>query len=262
MSTDENGGRSMTDKPRECRELDGPLAPYLDGEADAASRAAIESHLSRCPPCRDAADGEREARDVLHARRAQLRPRASELLRARCVAHARTAAPRRSLLRRAAPFSLAATLVLAVAGVFLFGVNHEAVAAQLALDHLKCFDVIGEEGTRDPAAAESAWRARRGWDIDVPASSPEQGLELVGVRRCLSTDGTAAHCMYRWRGEPLSIYIVPHELDGATAAEQAFEKFGHRAIMWTAPGRTYVIVTRGRREGIDAVAAYIRQRVR
>jgi anti-sigma factor RsiW len=251
----------MTEK-KECRELDGALAPYVDGEADASSRAAVESHLSRCPPCRDAEAGERSARDVLHARREQLRPRAPDFLRARCAAHGRAAAPRRSLLRRAAPFSLAATLVLAVAGVFLFGVNHEAVAAQLALDHMKCFDVFGEEGTHDSAAAESAWRARRGWDIGVPASSAAHGLELVGVRRCLSTDGSAAHCMYRWRNQPLSVYIVPHELDGAAAVERAVEKFGHRAIMWTAPGRTYVIVTRGRPEGMDQLAAYIRQRVR
>ena len=61
---------------------------------------------------------------VLHARRSGLRSRASELLRARCAATGKrrsvtSIAPRPALARRAwIPLAFAATLVLAVAGVF------------------------------------------------------------------------------------------------------------------------------------------------
>jgi anti-sigma factor RsiW len=256
---------------RDCREIESALAPYVDGESSARERTAVDAHLDRCPPCRHRVAGEQAVHDALHARRDRLRPGASELLRARCAAQARAAA-RRPALSRLVPLSLAATLVLAVSGIFLFGVNEEAIAAQLALDHLKCFDIIGEEGTQSPAAAEARWLAERGWSIAVAPSSAELGLQLVGVRRCLSTDGTAAHCMYRWRDEDLSVYILPHALDSVGTVEHAVEKFGHRAIMWTDAGRTYLVVARARRrqgsggqgprEGLDAVAGYIRRHAR
>lgn len=254
----------MTDS-RRCRELEPTLAPYVDGESAADERASVEAHLERCPPCRDRVAGERAVRDVLHARRDELRPSASDPLRARCAAHAGQMPARPapvSRVRRLVPLSLAATLLLAIGGIFAFGVNHEAIAAQLALDHLKCFDVIGEDGPVDAASAAAAWAAERDWTIAVAPSSPELGLQLVGVRRCFSTDGAAAHCMYRWRDQDLSVYIVPHPLQTLGTAEQAVEKFGHRAIMWRSADRTYFIVTRGRRDGLDAVAAHIRRSVR
>lgn len=250
-------------EPRDCRDLESALAPYVDGESAPRERATVDAHLDRCPPCRDRVAGERAIRDALRARRDELRAGASDLLRARCAAHAgRPAAAPVARFRRLVPLSLAATLLLAVGGVFLFGVNHEAIAAQLALDHMKCFDVIGAEGTTDPKAAEATWAAQRGWAIGVAPSSPEHGLQLVGVRRCFSTDGAAAHCMYRWREQDLSVYIVPHAFDSVGTAEQVVEKFGHRAIMWTSADRTYLVVTRGRPDGFDAVAAHIRRSVR
>jgi len=253
---------------RECRELEPVLASYVDGESAPSERASVDAHLDRCGSCRDRVAGERAAREVLRARRTDLRPAASERLRARCVAHRRSAseppaarprfAPR---LRRLVPLSLAATVLLAVAGVFLFGVNHEAVAAQLALDHMKCFDVTGADGAIDSKAAAAAWQSRRGWSIGVAPSSEEHDLRLVGVRRCLSTDGAAAHCMYRWRGQNLSVYIVPRALDGVGAAQQVVEKFGHGAIMWSNGRRTYLVVTRGRPQGFEEIAGYMRRNV-
>ncbi len=255
----------MPEPPCTCRDLEPMLAPYIDDEASPRDRESIDAHLERCPPCRDRVAGERAARDLLRARRRALRGGASDVLRARCAAHATLAqgATRAApILRRLVPLSLAATLVLAVAGIFLFGVNHEAIAAQLALDHVKCFDVIGEEGTRDPKVAEATWVARRGWAIGVPPPSPELDLELVGVRRCFSADGAAAHCMYRWRNQALSVYIIPHTLDDLPAAPQAMEKFGQQAIMWSSGGRTYLVVTRRRSEGLDGVTGHIRRHVR
>ena len=56
------------------------------------------------------------------------------------------------------PLSLAATLVLAVAGVFVFGLNNrvEALAASLAVDHVKCFKC-----RRNAAHADAGGRGAR-----------------------------------------------------------------------------------------------------
>src|SRR5687767_930380 len=169
---------------RECRDLEVVLTSYVDGESAPTERASVEAHLDRCGSCRDRVAGERAAREILRARRTELRPAASETLRARCVAHRRAAAEpaaARPRLGRLVPLSLAATLLLAVAGVFLFGVNHEAVAAQLALDHMKCFAVAGDDAATDSKAAAAAWQSTRGWSIGVAPSSTDHDLQLVGV---------------------------------------------------------------------------------
>ena len=120
----------------ECRDLEPLLAPYVDGEAPPGDVATIEAHVQKCPPCRDRVEVQRVARDVLHTRREGLRACASEGLRHRCEAHARAGLQTRpvgsSFARRTwVPLSLAATLLLAVAGVFLFGLNDRVDGACL-----------------------------------------------------------------------------------------------------------------------------------
>src|SRR5260221_7789630 len=209
----------MADDIKPCRELEEHFAPYVDGEEPPDARRLVEAHLADCPPCLDRADAERSARDLVVEHRAGLREAAPAALRARCAAlcSPSSAGPRRSALssiRRWAPLSLAATLVLAVAGVFVFGLNDrvEALAAGLALDHVKCFRSIGNPSHADASVAARDWQHDQGWPIVVPQSEPAQQLTLVDVRRCFTTDGRSAHMMYTWRGAPLSLYLLPNDL--------------------------------------------------
>lgn len=253
----------------DCRELEPLLAPYVDGEAPAQDCASVDAHLRRCTPCRDRVAGERAARDVVHARRAGLRERASEHLRARCVAQRSEATPVRPIARprfgrrTIVPLSLAATMLLAVGGVFLFGVGNptEAIAAQLTVDHLTCFELKPHSAPPEPAAAARRFSETRGWSIGVPPGNPSHDLELVGVRRCFSTEGANAHLMYRWHGEPLSVYIVPRTLPGVTSAGRLVEKIGHRAVIWSEGARTYLVMTKARTADLDAVVQYVRAHV-
>src|SRR4029079_8029819 len=100
-------------------------------EAPPATRRAIDAHLDACPPCRDHAETEAAARDLVRSHRTSLRARAPEPLRARCREMAQSPiaidnpqstirqspiSNRQSALRRWAPLSLGATLGLAGAG--------------------------------------------------------------------------------------------------------------------------------------------------
>jgi anti-sigma factor RsiW len=247
-----------------CQDLEPLLAPYVDGDAQAASRATVEAHLDRCPPCRDRVAGQRAVREVIVARRAVLRGCASEHLRARCAAHS---APARSFVRSArrwVPLSLAATLVLAVAGAFMLGLNNqvEALAAQLTLDHLMCFQFAPERATHaDSGEAGLAWAAAQGWALQVPASSAAEQLELLGVRRCSVSGKHLAHALYKWRGQPLSVFVVPQRVRPGQANEMV-EKFGHEAVIWSAGGRTYVVLARGRPSELAPVVGYVRANAR
>lgn len=254
-----------------CAEVEPLFASYVDGEAAPQDRADVEAHLTTCPPCRDRVAGERTARDVLKARGAELRPAAPPPLRARCAAcgrdPARPPAGLGSLIRRRpwVPLSLAATLVLAVGWVFLFGVNDrvEALAAQLALDHVKCFQFPPSRAARDAATLSREWSSAQGWAISVPSSLASEQLELVGVRRCLSTEGRVAHIMYKWHGAPLSVYVLNRTVTRVAltrpATEEIVATLGEEAVIWSSAGRTYAVVGRGRPSDLQHVAAYVRR---
>jgi anti-sigma factor RsiW len=269
----------MADEIRSCSDLDERLAPYADGEDAAPSRRAVDAHLAACPECREEARTEAVAREIIHEHRAALSAHAPESLRARCVqaaadaqpsvdrspqspAGARSAAlrPRPSLLRKWAPLSLAATLVLAVAGVFVFGLNNrvEALATSLAVDHVKCFKVNGTATRADAAASERVWQQDQGWPIAVPHTETAEQLTLLDVRRCFSTDGRAAHMMYTWRGEPLSVYV----LQGDAGRDRTVHKMGAQAVIWCANQRTYAVVSSDASRDLTPIVDYIKTRVK
>lgn len=249
-----------------CQDLEPLFTPYVDGEGPPGDRASVEAHLDRCPPCRERLAGERAAREVLTARRSGLRTCASAHLRARCAAHARRDSARfPGLSRRWVPLSLAATLLLAVTGAFMLGLNEpvEALAAQLTLDHVRCFQFAPERLAHvDPASAGRDWAAAQGWSLQVPASSAATQLELLGVRRCLLSGGRVAHLMYKWRGEPLSVFVVPRMVRTGPQRDEIVEKFGHEAIVWSTGERTYVVLARGSPSDLDPVVGYVRANAR
>jgi len=259
----------MADDITNCRDLEAHLAPYVDDEEPPTTRRAIDAHLDACPPCRRHAETEAAARELVRSHRETLAVRAPESLRARCAAQAqsgsggienrvignrviddrviddrriddRRISNRPSAIRRWVPLSLAATLVLAVAGVFLFGLNNrvEALAASLAVDHVKCFKVSGTDKHADAAGAELRWQQDQGWPIVVPPTTAAEQLTLVDVRRCFTTDGRSAHMMYTWRGAPLSLYVLPENL----GHDRVVDRMGHEAVIWCANSRTYAVV--------------------
>ena len=250
----------MADEIRNCRDVEARLTPYVDGESAGDVRRAIDAHLTACAPCRDEAAAERGGRELIREHRDVLRAAAPMALRDRCAVHARLPRARRTMLRRWVPLSLAATLLLAAAGATIFSITNptEALAAGFALDHMKCFRVCDTDHPLDASTAESMWQKVEGWRIVVPPSDPAERLELVNVRRCLSTDGLAAHLLYRWRGEPLSLYVLPRAIDG----DDVVDSLGHETAVWTVDGRTYALVTPGHPEGFDSVVHYVRTHAR
>ncbi len=101
------------------------------------------------------------------------------------------------------PLALTASLVLLVAGAFLYQATHHSsrvLAAELAADHVKCFAANSLLGTHDaPAAVERSMMSAFGWQLHLPEQFDASGLELVGSRRCLYGEGKVAHLMYRDR---------------------------------------------------------------
>lgn len=250
-----------------CGGLDEHLASYVDGEQPEDIRAAVDAHLSACAPCRRRAEAERIARQIVRARREQLREAAPASLHEAVAAfrlpvadrfpipHSSSPIPHSSFTRRWLPLSLAATLLLAVAVVFLLGVNDrvEALAAGLALDHTTCFRIGTTTSEKDTAASEARWQHAHGWAVTLPESVDEQ-LTLVDVRRCLTADGWSAHVLYRWHGQPLSVYILPRVVGG----DRIMDKLGHEMAIWSGKGRTYAVLVDGRPPEFEHIVSYVK----
>jgi anti-sigma factor RsiW len=266
----------MAEQMFTCREVEAHLAPFVDGAERPDVARVIQAHLGRCAPCREAAEHERAGRDLLVECRDQLRARAPEGLRERCACQPQAASGQPpagswklgagnwklgagSWFGRLVPVSMAAVLI-AVAVVFVLGLNDraQAFASGLALDHLKCFKVGDSEHPIEAMAAEQAWQHDRGWPLRVAPTDSREALELVCVRRCLSTGGITAHVMYRWHGQPLSVYVVPRDVADAGV----FDPMGHQTAIWSAQGRTYAVMADGHPDGFDHIVSYVRDRTR
>lgn len=265
----------------ECRDLESLFAAYVDGEAGPGDCAALDAHFRTCPTCRDRVAEERVVREAVVARRETLRGCASAALRSRCKAGCQRAAesqpgafsrsskgvfspsPKGVFSKKTwVPLSMVATLVLAVAGVFIYGLKGgtEALAAQLAIDHVKCFEFASPPIViPDAKVLGREWAEARGWTVKVPESAPVEQLELLGMRRCISTEGLTAHLMYKWRGQPLSVYVLNSEHPRVGPVPRLVEQLGQEAIIWSKGGRTYAVVTRGRPSDIEHVAQYVQR---
>jgi anti-sigma factor RsiW len=255
-----------------CDALEGRLSAYVDGECAATDRLAIEAHLQACSRCRHRLVTVRTARELLRTRCRDLRGSAPEALRQRCAAQRALAAQPAGLLGRRpwVPLSLAASAVLAV-GVFVlfgWGSSVETYAAQLALDHIKCFQFPPDAAQADADVLARDWFAASGWPLKVAAPSRPEQLELIGLRRCGSTRGRLAHLLYRWQGKPLSVFVLngrADEADGqsglAAHDHEAVRRLGEQEIIWSERGRTYAVVARASLEDLQRVAAYVRPRI-
>jgi hypothetical protein len=253
-----------------CRDIEENLAAYVDG-AGGLDPAAVDAHLQACPPCRSLAVAERAAHDLLCTRRQHLRGCAPAHLRGRCAAHAAVPARRGILIGRPwVSVSVAASLLL-VAGlffVFAWGSSVETYAAQLAVDHMKCFQFPPDpSATADAGLMGRTWQKANGWSLRVAATSPGEPLQLVGIRRCGSTRGRVAHIFYKWRDQPLSVYVLNSRLEHAAQSDpdhaqyDSVARFGENEVIWTERGRTYAVVAKAPLPDLQHVAGYVRRAV-
>jgi anti-sigma factor RsiW len=254
-----------------CTSIDPLVTPYVDEQLVDPDRGLVEQHLRVCPPCQARVAAERAVRDLIRTRRdAFAAPCASGALRARCAASAaqagtrgETRAPRSSTWRsRMAPFALAASLVLLVGGAFVYQLtasSSDVLAAELAADHVKCFALNALMRTHDNAAAvESSMVSSFGWHVPLPRAPSMSDLELIGARACLYGEGKVAHVMYRLHGEPVSLFMLPK---GAWA-DQVVQVLGHRAAIWCAGDRTFVLVARRPADEVEQIATAMQAAIR
>lgn len=242
----------MTD----CRRIESLLPPYVDGEAPPDAVALVEAHLRTCAMCRAEVAAERGVRMILRARAAEVRTPAPPGLATRIAARlAGEQAPGLGWGGRAAAFGAAAAmlLILAVALEFLPLRSNALFAAQLAIDHVRCF-VITSSQEAAATDLEREFAERDGWTIDVPPSSAADGITLVEGRRCPFWLGDHAHLLYRSGDHHVSLFVT----QGVEREDEQLAVLGHAERIWAANGSSYTLIARGVEHGeLDRLAAYL-----
>ncbi len=249
---------------KNCADIDLLMTPYVDGEVGTADRQAVAAHLADCLPCCERADAERAARRIVRSQASMLTRPAPAALRARCVGAAPssgTPARRTGVglrVRQWVPLSVAATVLLAVGGVFMAGQQERLEAsfvAQLAIDHEKCFTEFGTGHPRlDAAQAEARLAAEPGFDVWVPASLDRDQISLVDVRVCDYDGGSMAHLLYEVEGQPVSLFVIPE----ARHAERSREVMGLHARLWSNDAAACVLVGREDAAAMDKIVTHMR----
>jgi anti-sigma factor RsiW len=247
----------------DCRRTVERLSPYVDHLLPPTEHADVERHLAICPPCRSAALAESGARTVLREKAPALKVEPLPPgLRGRCEALAREHTRRTSAFAwtRIVPVSLSAVLVVFTAtALFALATQRSdtLLAAQLTADHAKCFKLFAgpESATSDAAYLQRMLLEHYGWDVHVPPSSPADGVQLIGARRCLYADGRVPHVMYRVNGEDVSLFM----LEGVVRDAADVTSLGHRSRIWSRDGTTYVLVSPASAGDLTDAARYVMQ---
>lgn len=269
-----------------CQSLEPFVTPYVDGELSDADRGAIDAHLLACASCHSRVTAERAVHTLIRTRQRDLHAEcASAALRATCARIVATFAPadgaraaadtpreaadtpraaadirthRASWRARVTPYALAASLVVVVGGAFVYQATDQSariMAAQLTADHLKCFALNSALGTRQAASTvESSMLSSFGWSMHLPPEAGRVGLELVGARPCLYGEGRVAHIMYRHRGRPVSLFMLPK----SARTQELVEVLGHEAAIWCVGNRTFVLIAREPRPDVEQLASFVR----
>ena len=155
-----------------------------------------------------------------------------------------------------------ATLVLAVGAAVLYLATRSSsrvLAAELAMDHEKCFRLNALLGTQQtPEVVEASMASWFDWRMRLPDTAGHQDVSLVGSRPCLYGEGKVAHIMYRHNGQPVSLFMLP----GESRADQVVQIFGHQARIWSDGGRTFVLVARESAPEMEQMAALVRATIK
>jgi anti-sigma factor RsiW len=247
----------MTD----CDQIDRLVTPYVDGDISSANAVVVTRHIQRCRVCCGRVEAERAVQSLMRERRQVLVDApAPAALRSRCAALSWSqGSPSVPHWRRhLKSLALAAGVVLVAGAAALYGLtvhSTRVMAAELTADHVKCFRLVNNVlGTHhDASTVEDSMASYFDWQMRLPDHPERADLELVGARPCLYPEGLAAHIMYRHHGHPVSVFMLPQGARG----DALIEVMGHRAAVWSAGVRTFVLIADEPRAEVERMTAFL-----
>lgn len=251
-----------------CERFEMQVTRTAEHSEGVATDPALDAHLATCPLCQEALTAQRAVRAQLSVHRQALQPSVPPGIRTRMAAklageaHAEATAPGWGL--RWSPLVAAAALVLVVTVGLLpvvTGQSSVVLAAQLALDHVKCFFIDGDLHAEPVSAAEaeSTMRRQHGWSVPVSETGGVEDSRLVSVRECLYGEGMAAHLLYRVGDSPVSLFVMSDDRHAVAPVSL----LAADTVAWHQNGHTHMLVgPAGSRATLDSMARHLQLEAR
>ena len=242
----------------QCRQIESLLPPYVDGEAGVTEVTQVEAHLAVCADCRALVSAQSTVRAALRSRAAQLTTAAPPGLRTRIIAsRPKVTVTGLGWRGRLTACAAAACVLVMLVTAFEFPSPRSNVlyAAQLAMDHVRCFVVeLATVDSADPEQAQQQFARDYGWQVAVPASNAEAGVTLVAARRCPYWLGDHAHLLYRSGSSEVSLFINRSDV----RPSDELHVLGHVERLWHVGDTSYALVARGVPEAdLIRISAYL-----
>ncbi len=233
-----------------CRDIEPRLGAYLDGELDAAERAAVEAHLAGCAECPALLERHRALQAAV---RAELPAhRASDALRAR-VREALREAARRPAPRRTVPWralGVAAAAVLVLAGTWR--VATDRARAGFLTDEVLAAHVrslmpghLSDVTSTDQHTVKPWFDGRLDFAPSVTDGSA-RGFPLLGGRLDYLGGRPVAALVYGRRLHRINVFEWPDRGGrgaGGDGGPARAERDGYHLVHWTQGGMVYWAVS-------------------
>ena len=246
----------------DCSDLARLLEPYLDGEFEEDDRAAIETHLSTCAPCRGGAATAMAFRSALRARlREAFTPgspqaTAPDSLRRRISAalDAEEARPAVWWRRVLSPLPVAA-LAACVAGVLVVFAGHRAtdpLVEEAVRKHARDLPLELTTASIAPELIPSMLASKLDFNPKPPAFRGD-GVKLVGARLAQIRNWPAAYMRYETPRGPLGLFIIDdpqrrvaeegHRVSAGPATIWVMNMRGYNVAVWRSNEIVYSLVS-------------------
>jgi anti-sigma factor RsiW len=200
-----------------CKEAEGFLDAYLDGELESSQRLELDQHLSECSECRAALEERRQFRSFFAANApryqapSELREKISTITRQR----------KSSWWRQSWIYAAALLVVgLVVAWTVFYPNREKRLAAQAASDYLRALlvDHLCDIVSPDPQVVKPWLSGKLNFSppvVDLPGS----GYQMRGGRIDVIQNRRVAALVYRRGKEVVTLFIWPetrHRFNGTS----------------------------------------------
>jgi anti-sigma factor RsiW len=236
-----------------CRETEGFIHGYLDGELDPVHNLAVDQHLQKCGVCAHSYRGQQSLRKAMTSRSIYFKapPGLENRVRSAVRQASKTESPRRwwrwewnwAWPRALAPLAGAALVILIALPLIMRPSAEDRLTQEIVSGHVRSLmaNHLYDVASTDPHTVKPWFNGKL--PFSPPVTDPAaQGFPLIGGRLDYVENHPVAAVVYQRRKHFINLFIWPSTLNSSTAEDFRTQQ-GYNVIHWSQGGMEYWAVS-------------------